>query len=313
MNVNLDTPTVSVVIPTYQRRREVIRAVASALNQTHRPLEVIVVNDGPDSEKREHLAQIHGNRVRFEEAPRRASPGATRNVGIRKAQGDWIALLDDDDVWLPDKLEAQLALAKRIGTPVVLFAMERVLWPDGSVTVRPHRGVRPYRGEGEPLSAERLLFDLGGINTSTTLAPTELFLRHPFDEKLAVYEDWQWLLDASVGLNCAVVPEVLVERDLSSQQDTHHRSGHYATAKHWYDRNQHRLARPTQARFVANVLSREAAYERDYRAILWLLAEKGRLSPLGLDSWVRLALPWLLRPEWRARLRRFQPNARVRK
>src|SRR5687768_2514241 len=90
-------PAVSVVIPTRARPELVRRAVRSALDQTLRDIEVVVVVDGPDPPTRQTLADIDDSRLRVVELAERGGAPAARNAGVRHARGRWTALLDDDD------------------------------------------------------------------------------------------------------------------------------------------------------------------------------------------------------------------------
>jgi len=103
----METPRVSVVIPTYNRRESVGRALDSVLAQQPAPFEVLVVDDG-SSDGTEALFAAPPPGVRYLRQPNRGASSA-RNHGIREARGEWIAFLDSDDVWLPGKLAAQLA------------------------------------------------------------------------------------------------------------------------------------------------------------------------------------------------------------
>jgi glycosyltransferase involved in cell wall biosynthesis len=104
------TETVSVIIPTYNRAYCVARAIDSALNQTHRDVEVIVVDDGSTDDTPQLMARTYGSepRVHYVTQPN-GGVAAARNHGIRIATGSYVALLDSDDVWYPWKLELQLA------------------------------------------------------------------------------------------------------------------------------------------------------------------------------------------------------------
>lgn len=99
---------VSVVIPTYNRAYIVGRAIESALAQTHRRVEVIVADDGSTDDTLRVASRFH-SRVRYVHQPN-GGVAAARNLGLRQARGEFIALLDSDDFWLPWKLEAQLAV-----------------------------------------------------------------------------------------------------------------------------------------------------------------------------------------------------------
>lgn len=109
---------VSAVIPCYNYGRFVCDAVDSALAQTYANMEVIVVDDGSMDDSRERLAK-YGDRIRYIYQENRGL-SAARNTGIREAEGDWIALLDADDLWHPEKTEVQLAAARDAGAPVLL-------------------------------------------------------------------------------------------------------------------------------------------------------------------------------------------------
>lgn len=99
--------SVSVIIPTHNRARQVARAVDSVLAQSVAPQEIIVVDDGSDDDTGAVLAGF-ADQVRVLRQDNRGVSSA-RNLGIRAATGEWLALLDSDDWWLADKLAAQLA------------------------------------------------------------------------------------------------------------------------------------------------------------------------------------------------------------
>jgi glycosyltransferase involved in cell wall biosynthesis len=99
---------VSVVIPTYNRVNVIERAVASALMQSTRDLEVIVVDDGSSDGTEELVAGIGDRRVRYLRRDVRGGGSAARNTGLSQARGEFLAFLDSDDEWLPDKLAHQL-------------------------------------------------------------------------------------------------------------------------------------------------------------------------------------------------------------
>jgi len=99
-------PTVSVIIPAYNSERYVADAIKSVLAQSYRPTEVIVVDDG-SSDGTARVVQGFGNSVRYLHQDNRGEPAA-RNLGLRHAHGEYVAFLDADDLWLPDKLELQM-------------------------------------------------------------------------------------------------------------------------------------------------------------------------------------------------------------
>ena len=101
---------VSVVIPAYNAAEFLPDSLASVFRQTYQPQEVLIVDDGSEDET-SRVAQALEKRVRYLRKPR-GGPASARNLGIRAAQGEWIAFLDADDIWLPDML-CSLAAAMR--------------------------------------------------------------------------------------------------------------------------------------------------------------------------------------------------------
>jgi glycosyltransferase involved in cell wall biosynthesis len=104
-------PWVSAIIPTRNRPELVRRAVRGVLGQTCEHMEAIVVVDGHDPATMAVLEELHDPRVRVISLEESVGGGEARNIGVAAAAGQWIALLDDDDEWLPEKVSAQLLLA----------------------------------------------------------------------------------------------------------------------------------------------------------------------------------------------------------
>ncbi|MEJ2622066.1 MAG: glycosyltransferase [Candidatus Thiodiazotropha sp.] len=103
--------SISVIIPTYNRASTLPRALDSVFAQTQQPLEVIVIDDGSEDETPSLIAQHYPQVVYLSQANTGVSQA--RNRGIKQAQGEWLALLDSDDSWLPDKLQQQMSSLQR--------------------------------------------------------------------------------------------------------------------------------------------------------------------------------------------------------
>ena len=103
-------PLLSAVIPTRNRAQLVCEAIESALNQRDGQVEVIVVDDGSTDNTADVIAARFGSRIQYLRHEERRGAGASRNTGIRAARGHLVAFLDDDDLWLPGKLDAEIAV-----------------------------------------------------------------------------------------------------------------------------------------------------------------------------------------------------------
>jgi glycosyltransferase involved in cell wall biosynthesis len=189
---------VSAIIPTRNRPDLVCRAVRSVLAQTVQELECIVVIDGPDSATVEALEAIRDSRLKVLALQENVGGCEARNTGARAAQGEWVALLDDDDEWLPKRLEKQLESAAKTKVPVTMVASLFLDRGTDSELVRP----RKFPDEGQHI-AEFLWCEvtpLGGIagfpQTSTWLIRREFLLEVPFTKGLKCLQDLDWLLHA---------------------------------------------------------------------------------------------------------------------
>ena len=201
--------SVSVVIPTIGRP-SLHAAILSALRQTVPVLEVVVASD---SEEPLGIEKEYGGKVREIHIGPRAGGNVARNAGIRVARGDLIALLDDDDAWVPDKLECQLgqqySRASGSGTDYWISATQaRHELKDQAFPSR-----LPARNEGmlDYLFVMKRLRK-GAMVTSTLVFPRPLALEIPFDESLRFHQDIDWLvaiLDQYPRISWSVVPSVL--------------------------------------------------------------------------------------------------------
>src|SRR6056297_1668487 len=108
-------PTVSVIVPTYNRADALPRTVESVLGQTLDDLELIVVDDASTDDTPAVIDDYDDDRVQFVQHERNQGASAARNTGIDRAEGDYVAFLDSDDVWRPTKLEKQVQTLARRG------------------------------------------------------------------------------------------------------------------------------------------------------------------------------------------------------
>ena len=176
MRENHEKPLVSVVIPTYNRPEHLIRACEAVLGQTYEPIEIVVVNDNSDADYSGVVAEL-GARITYVERSENGGGSAARNTGIEAARGEYVAFLDDDDIWNPDKLMKQIASLKGIhsashcGYELKSTGKTRI---EGKAIIT-----------GEDLRENNKL-----ASTSGLLAKRELLLKHRFDETLKRSQDW---------------------------------------------------------------------------------------------------------------------------
>ncbi len=289
--------TVSVIIPTRYRPQLVTRAIASALAQTLNAFEVVVVVDGPDPETVDAVKQIDDPRLRVVELPVNVRLAGARNAGVEAAKGTWVAFLDDDDEWFPEKLERQLAVAERSPYTCPLVATRFIAkTPKGDFTW-PRR--LPDAGEhlSEYLFVRSSLFQgEGQVLPSTLMARRDLLRRVPFENNK--HEDYDWMLKVTVTEDAGVefVPEPLAvwHYHTGTRQKRLSQINEWRRSLDWLHSAQHLVTRRAYAAFIVLNIAPPAAAERDWSAFWPLLSEAIRYGSPRLFDLLLYGAMWLI-------------------
>lgn len=284
---------VSVVIPTRRRPELVLRAVASALGQTLPPAEVIVVVDGPDDVTERALHGVDDDRLTVLTLPCRRGGAGARNAGIAAARGTWIALLDDDDEWLPDKLAQQSALLEDCADPLRTVVGSRVEWVSESASMTwPLRAPRPDERVADYLFV-RTMPGEGFLATPSVLLSRELAVRCPLPEHLVIHEDFDWFLQLEhVGATFAVAMAPLVRVHAARARVSVSRQATWRQSLDWALSRRAALGPRAFGAFCLTEVARTARDARSVSGLLraFLYAVTSRPRPVDLARFVVIAL-----------------------
>jgi glycosyltransferase involved in cell wall biosynthesis len=216
-------PSVSVVIPTAGRRPSILAAVSSALEQTHVPLEVIVVFDCNENSMSSALRDLSSLvRVFFTGG---VGGNGARMRGVAEAKGDIVAFLDDDDAWAPEKLQLQIAVW-RGGSEAHRYTLVscRIAVIDSSGRIQktlPSRLLGTHERIAEYLfRCSSVLCDVGLLHSSTLMCDRALVEMEPWDVGLSRHQDWDWVLRIGSRRDVALrmCPDVLVGVTMNDSQ-----------------------------------------------------------------------------------------------
>lgn len=306
-----DQQLISVVIPTRNRAELIMRSVNSALAQTYNHIEVIVVVDGADETTLKILKQIDDPRLKVINLPTSVGGAEARNTGVNAARGTWIAFLDDDDEWLPQKIEQQIEAAQRSPYAFPIIACRLIARTPKGEFNWPRRLLTPSEPLSEYLLARNTLFQGEGlIQTSTIFTKKELLQKIPFKSDLLRHHEWDWLLRVNtledVGIEFVGEPLVIWYTEEKRQSITGNNNWRYSLE--WIQENQRLVTPRAYAAFMMTVVSSLAAREKDYRAF-WLLLRQAVQSgkPQPIDLLLHMGI-WLIpqdaRRQFRALLKR---------
>lgn len=245
-------PTISVVVPTFNRAHLIARTIASVERQSRLPVEVIIVDDCSTDNTAEVVGGISCPiPVIYERLKRNGGGGVARNAGIRLAKGDYVAFLDSDDEWEFEHLEtlAQQAFLKEgnfvVASSALVSETERV-FPTGRFL--------------QSLSmAEKLHFVLTGnlaFQTSTLLMPRSTALQFMFDGRLRRHQDWDLIFRMiRQQVNLTLLPNPTTIYHLQTGTNVS-RSSSVMPSLRFFARHRRAMSRKSTARFVALEIDR---------------------------------------------------------
>lgn len=202
----VDCPRVSIIIPVYNGANYLCEAIDSALAQTYRNIEVIVVNDGSDdSGTTERIALSYGDKIRYF-SKENGGVASALNAGIRAMSGEYFSWLSHDDVYCPEKITEQVRYLRELQEPVVLYSDYEVI-NHRSEYIR--KAAIQYYAPSEFRRA--LLFD-NPIHGCTALIPRICFEKVGFfDERLRTTQDYDLWFRMSKEYEFVHVPVVLMK------------------------------------------------------------------------------------------------------
>lgn len=197
---------VSIIIPTWNREKTILRSVESVLKQTHKNIEVLVCDDGSTDNSKIKVLNLKDKRIRWVEGVHAGMPATPRNSGVEIAKGKWIAFLDSDDWWVEDKLEKQLGLMKLHRGLISSTNAIRVKSVDGSEQdfIKKNNVLRKIKFIE--------LFDVNNLVTSSVVVKSDLLkdLRFNENRKMVAVEDYLLWLELSLSKEILYIPDKLV-------------------------------------------------------------------------------------------------------
>lgn len=300
-------PTVSVVIPTAQRPKLLMRAVESALAQDFVDIEVIVVVDGSEPGTVEALSEIEDSRLCIIETGVRRGGGHARNVGVAHARSEWIAFLDDDDEWMHHKLTRQYRVATEMGVRYPVVAARLIARTPRQDYIWPRRLIGIDEPIADYLFARSTLFQGEGlIQTSTIFTSRELLERVPFRD-LPRHQDWDWLLRVGdhEGVRFMVIDEPLAIWYREERRATVSGQLDWRFSFSWAHDQRALFTSRAYAAFLLTVVGSLAARKGAWRAGTDIVREAVRNGKPSLLDWMLFAGMWVVPRALRRTLRRI--------
>jgi glycosyltransferase involved in cell wall biosynthesis len=208
------TPAISIIIPTFNRQELLSNAITSALRQTLQDFEIIVVDDGSNQDVANCIAALKDSRIKYLRLETNQGEAVARNTAMEQATGEYIAFLDDDDEWLPQKLEVQLRLMRTASPDVagVYSGFYWVDWPSRQVV-----GRRAFPTNGDFRKSLRKKNVVG--TPSTVLLRRECLTEiGRFDRSIAYGVDHDLWIRIAAKYRLQYIPELLVRCHIHNER-----------------------------------------------------------------------------------------------
>jgi GT2 family glycosyltransferase len=198
-------PEISVVIPAYNAERTIVETIQSVQQQTFQDFEIIVINDGSKDRTVEKVQSIQDERIKIFSYENGGLPTA-RNRGISQSQGEFIAFLDADDLWTPDKLELQLAALKPHPEAGVAYSWTYFMDVNEQGQTSALHPSSPYAFEGN-VYKNLLISDFIHSGSNTLIRRKAIDSAGEFDPTFKSCEDWDYWLRLATHWHFVVVPK----------------------------------------------------------------------------------------------------------
>ena len=202
---------VSVIIPTYNRKSTILRAINSVLNQSYQDLEIIVVDDASTDDSFEIITGLANERVRCIKLDNHSGACVARNRGVEEAKGEFIAFQDSDDEWFSDKLEKQFEKMMSNNADICVCKL---------ITVGKRKSVVFPDLNREGYITNKDIYSRTLISTQCILAKREVFDDVRFDPQIYRWQDYDWSIRAISKYSVYFVNEILVRAYPSSNSLT---------------------------------------------------------------------------------------------
>jgi glycosyltransferase involved in cell wall biosynthesis len=306
-------PSVSVVLPTYNRATSLPRAVESVLRQTFSDLELIIVDDGSTDNTRQYLDTIADPRVRVVFHEKNKGGNVARNTGIDASHGELLAFQDSDDEWLITKLEKQVGAYRELGDEFKVVYCGKVVYgrDEGSrygsrlVAYMPDRSRTIYTGD-----LYKALISNAIAGTITMLIERKLLLQvGKFDETLRVGQDWELTIRLARETRFYCIEEPLLMAFIMPDSISHRRFENAHTVRTII--RKHGDFFSTDRRLLADKLFQMSrSYQRTgywglARPVLWAAV---RQYPKNWKAWVALGLSCINRKNMRENAEESRAN-----
>jgi glycosyltransferase involved in cell wall biosynthesis len=280
-----NSPLISVVIPTYNRADFIANTINSVLNQTYQNIEILVVDDASTDQTESAVQALNDPRIKYIRLPENTSGTKPRNTGILESRGRYIALLDSDDEWLPDKLQKQLHFINQnaANEENIICFTGLILKSDNGESVLSN----PPLKEGVDIM-DYILVDDNWVQTSTYMVSGELAKRTLFNPELKKHQDWDFCLRLREnGAKFINLPESLTVYNIEERNDRIGINGKYLLSLQWIKENRTQVSDKAYFSFLAKYVAATLLHNGERKRALDIYLKAVKIRAISYKFFIK--------------------------
>lgn len=294
--INIKEDLVSVVVPTFNRAKVIKNCLSSILNQTYSNLEVIVVDDASDDKTESIVTSIDDSRIKYIRLRQNTQGTKPRNIGIENSHGKYIAFLDSDDTWLPNKIEKQLSYIKKNDSKDVLCFTGVILSGLGDLDEK----IVINRNLNQNEVIIDYIINVGWVQCGTFMCSSEIAKKTKFSSTVRKHQDWDFCYRLAKN-NCKFIylEEALTVYNMADENNQISRNKRFDLSLEWINSIKNDISVKNYYLFLINYVTHNMILTNNkkdawqiyrkalgHRAITFLGFIKGTIKCLLLN-WIR--------------------------
>lgn len=302
---------VTVVIPTRNRPKLLERAINSVLKQSFKSFEILVIIDGNDVVTKTMIEELNDPRIRYIMNIVSVGGGQARNIGVENAKGEWIAFLDDDDEFLPDKLHKQYSKVLESTSKYPIGYCKIIARSPKKDYIWPRREMRKNEHLGDYILSRETLFQGEGlIQTTMIFAPKELLVKVPFGSNLKRHQEWDWLIrvaNSKEDIEFVFANEVLGIWYIEEERESISAQKGWEFSYKWINNYlvEGKVTKRAYASFLMTVVAGIAVKENEKKAFLYLLKSAIKKGQTKLIDFILYFGIWIIPVNSRRMIRKL--------
>jgi len=266
--MNDSFPLVSIIVPTFNREKLILRALESIFTQTYPNIEIIIVDDNSSDNTEGVVKELNRKNIKYFKHTQNTGGGGARNTGIVNANGTFLTFLDSDDEYVNDKIEIQVSyfLDSKCDDKTILFAP--VIMNDGKQSV-----ILPqYRDIKDLNIIDYIFVEEGLIQTNTIFLKSNFAKEVLFDNTLRKHQDYDFVLRASkLGAKFQMSEKPLTIWYTDFRTDRMGRKSEYEYSYNWLQKNRSSFSTQAYAKFIVrDILGQVQIKKFSWKALIFL-------------------------------------------